>query len=450
MRIRLGMPMSLCEIARAVGGEVFGNDQKITHITTDSREIQKYDLFIAIQGERFDGEEYVPEAINKSAVPMSRFELEKGIRVAKTRDALLLLAGYYISKLKKLKYKIAITGSVGKTTTKNFLKIILSEQYKTHANEGNYNNEIGMPLSVLSAPEDTAVLICELGMNHAGEIARMSGVLRPDIAVITNIGSSHIGNLGSREAIAKAKLEVAEYINNGVLLAPDSEPLIANAGNTIRFSTSNPYADFYLSYIGKKNISILKNGKELLNTNCAFSEQYLQISLLISTAIAALINLPNDVIKRGILQISQKNIRQKIVSRDKYNFYTDFYNSSPESVFAAIDTIMKSEEFTQKSVLLGDILELGNYSEVMHQEIGKRMCEYALHHIFLFGPMSKHIFDGAVDAGFPLERIFLNENLNAPEITAQQIKDFCTDNEIILMKASRLIKLERVLDYFPE
>ncbi len=451
MRIRLGIPMSIGEIAESARGIVFGNrDRKVTHITTDSREALTGDLFIAIEGERFNGESFVNEAICQGAIPMSKARYAEGILVSDTRAALLSLTGYYIGKLRALKYKVAVTGSVGKTTTKEFLKVLLSESYKTHASEGNYNNEIGMPMSVLTAPPDTEVLICELGMNHAGEIAKMASVLRPNIAIITNIGSSHIGNLGSREAIAKAKLEVTEYIDNGVALIPKNEPLLACVKNKATFSISDAKADFSLACKGKNDITFYKNGSDFLSEKFSFSEEHLRLSLLISVATASLVNVSAASIKRGVLKISRENIRQKVISRENFNFCTDFYNSSPESVFAALDSIVKLDGFPQKSALLGDILELGEHAEAIHKEIGRRLCDYGLCRLYLFGPLSRYIRDGAVEGGFPLGQIFSNEDADSPHITAKQIRDNSTEREIILMKASRGMRLERVLDCFAD
>lgn len=443
----LGIPLTLKEIAASVGGITHSNNI-INYITTDSREIVDGDLFIALDGKRNDGENYVYETIKKGAIPMSKSEYRNGITVVDTRAALLLLAEYYANRLENIRQKIAITGSVGKTTTKEFLRVILSKSYLTHASYGNYNNEIGMPLSILSAPANTEMLICELGMNHSGEIRKMANVLRPDIAIITNIGSSHIGNLGSREAIAKAKLEICENMINGVTLVPHSEPLLSSVNNAVTFSTSEADADFYLTNNEDKKITIYNSGKKFLSTDFIFNDAHLLTCLLIAVAAASLSGASAHNIKAGISEISGENIRQNLIRCKNFNFYIDFYNSSAESLFAALSSLNKLNNFPKKSALIGDILELGEFAESIHYEIGRQICKYNLHRLYLFGPLSKHIMKGALKSNFPLERIFINDDVDAPSITVRQIRENSHADEVILMKASRSLKLERILNAF--
>lgn len=447
MRIKLGFPLTEREIAACVGG-IAHNDNTIEYITTDSREVMRGDLFIALDGEKYNGENYVCDVIKKGAIPMSQASRNVGITVYNTREALLLLAGCYIKRLKNLKHRIAITGSVGKTTTKEFMRVILAEEYKIHASHENYNNEIGMPLSILSAYDDTEVLVCELGMNHSGEIRRMANILLPEIAVITNIGSSHIGNLGSREAIAKAKLEITENTANKVTLVPTDERLLSSAKNKITFSLNDHGSNFTLLVRKDNYITIYKNGEPILSERFAFRDTHLYTSLLISIAVATLTGESIANIKRGVIKISAENIRQKMIFGKRFNFCADFYNSSPESLFAALDSLMRLDNFASKSALIGDILELGDFAESIHYEIGRRLCKYNLHRLYLFGPLSINTLKGAVDSGFPLERIFINDNIDSPHITVDQIKQNSNSNEIILMKASRALKLERILEYF--
>ena len=194
MRIKLGIPLTLREIREAIGTPLqIAPDATIKYISTDTRDLCEGDLFIALKGDRYDGEDFTDLAKSKGAYVMSRTS-GFDISAPDTRDALIFLCSYYINNIRKKKYKIAISGSVGKTTTKELCKILLGTKYKVHATEGNLNNEIGMPLTVLSAPEDTEVIICEMGMNHKGEISKMSKAFQPDLAVITIIGHAHIGN----------------------------------------------------------------------------------------------------------------------------------------------------------------------------------------------------------------------------------------------------------------
>ena len=396
MRIKLGMPLMLSEIADMVGEEKPALDREITHVSTDTRELFSGDLFIVQSG----GEIYLDDAIKMGAVVLSE------------RNFLLEFAGEYIKKLPYILYRIGITGSVGKTTTKEMLKSILKERFKVHANEGNLNNHIGMPMSILSAPPDTEILIMEMGMNHMGEIKVLSECLRPNIAVITNIGTSHIGNLGSRENISRAKLEILSGMDSGVLFVPYDEPLLS----------SQPGA-----------INVYSESRKAMERN---------ISMAISVAEFIGLRRPE------LLSISTDNIRQKMVFRKNHCFLTDYYNSSYESVLALIESAKEDKQYPKHALVIGDILELGEYCRDIHYRVGKlaRPCDFE--HLFLFGEYAEFIYRGALENGFNKDKIFINSNLDRPDITAEQIKANCDENELILMKASRGVRLERILDYF--
>ena len=396
MRIKLGMPLMLSEIAGMVGEEKPALDTEITHISTDTRELFSGDLFIVQPG----GEIYLDDAIKMGAVVLSE------------RNFLLELAGEYIKNLPYILYRIGITGSVGKTTTKEMLKGILQKRYKVHANEGNFNNHIGMPMSILSAPPDTEILIMEMGMNHIGEIKVLSECLRPNIAVITNVGTSHIGNLGSRENIAQAKLEILSGMDSGVLFVPYDEPLLS----------SQPGA-----------INVYSESRKAMERN---------ISMAISVAEFIGLHHPE------LLSISTENIRQKMVFKKNHCFLADYYNSSYESVLALIESAREDKQYPKHALVLGDILELGEYCRDIHYRVGKLVKPLDFEHLFLLGEYAEFIYRGALENRFNKDKIFINSNLDRPDITAEQIKANCDKDELILMKASRGVRLERILDYF--
>ena len=225
MRAELEFSLPLSEIISATRGfaAVYLENREIKAITTDTRDMKSGDLFIALPGKNFDGESFWPEAEAAGAICISR-SYKGGILVYDTEAALCSIASLYRKKLTTLKNVIGITGSVGKTTTKEFLKVLLSGSKKVHANKGNFNNHIGVAHTILTCPADAEILIAEMGMNHSGEIKISSLMLRPDIAIITKIGTAHIGNLGSTEMIAKAKMEITEGLpESGVLIIPYGE-----------------------------------------------------------------------------------------------------------------------------------------------------------------------------------------------------------------------------------
>lgn len=449
MRIELGVPLTLKQISDMCGGKsMIGDDPIIRHISTDSRTLYPDDLFISLYGSRFNGDDFILAAKKIGAYVLSSRKNDCDIFHENTRDALLHLAHSYKESLPYLLYNIAITGSVGKTTTKEFLKLLLSGKYPTHASRENHNNEIGMPMSILEAKQDTKALIMEMGMNSLGEISRLSKCLEPSIAVITNIGTAHIGKLGSRNAIARAKLEVTDGMKNGILLYPKDEELIVYQGRKKTFSKTNPNADYFIKRTADDQIEIQSQGKVICSSRFDLWEDY-HLDCLVS-AVGAAIEAevcPQDISER-ISYISRLNTRQKVISTSKYIFYSDCYNASLESMLAVISAFSKSNIQGKKSLLLGDILELGDHRRDIHMSIGKAINRETVNNLFLFGNHSYEIGLGAIKNNFPMERIFTVTNESTPQAIASLISLHCDEGEHILMKASRGIMLERVLNYF--
>ncbi len=449
MRVKLGIPMKLFEIAHAVGGRtITAKNAIIKNISTDSRETEAGDLFIAIKGEKNDGEAFVTDARKRGGYILSRSPDHSDILHPDGRSALLSLASYYNKNLPYILYRIGITGSVGKTTTKEFLKILLSCKYITHASAGNFNNEIGLPLSILSAKRESQILIMEMGMNHRGEIKRLSECLCPNIGIITNIGTAHIGNLGSRECIAKAKLEITSGMKDGLLLVPDDEPLLECNMKRASFSLTSIDSNYLLQSDTDGEISLFKNRELYAKSPFALGGEHHRKCLLAAASAAVEIGLSPEELSLGISSISDDNIRQKVFYRENYYFYADFYNASRESVLACIESARVERTASRKSLLLGDILELGDMSQAIHHEIGNAISPHIFDNLFLFGNLINEVALGAIEIGFPVEKIFINHDLSKPEICAEQIRSSCHTGELIFMKASRAIRLERVLDCF--
>ncbi len=450
MRIKLGVPLSLQEIAYASKGQIKkGENAIISAVTTDTREMDRGDLFIALKGKNFDGENYTQQAKRMGCYTLSSSSQSADIYHPRTSEALLCLAEYYSKNLPYILYNIGITGSVGKTTTKEFLKIILSQKFKTHSSVENFNNEIGMPMSILAAPKKSEILIMEMGMNHIGEISRLSKCLHPNIGIITNIGTAHIGNLGSRENIAKAKLEIQDGMMGGKMFVPYEEPLLFSARNKITFSSDNSAADYSLiKNESRQYLHLTKNGKPHLDVSFSLAGEHNRKCLVAAIAVATDLGISPKGLTQGVSQISSDNIRQKRVVRENYTFYADLYNASFESVMSCIKNAEEMVKSKNKSLVLGDILESGNMSQSLHFDIGKSINQKEFNYIFLFGIESKNIMLGAIEGGFPSERIFFNDDISSPQKTAEQIRTNCPANEAIFMKGSRGMKLERILDCF--
>lgn len=451
MRITLSSPLMLGQISDAINGKpTINRNIPIKNITTDSRDLYPGDLFIAIKGERFNGEDFVNEAIEKAAYTLSSSNTSYGIIHNNTTNALLLLAREYIKTLPLLLYNIAITGSVGKSTVKEFLKILLSTKYKNHASKGNYNNQIGLPLSILSSPQDTEILIMEMGMNHPGEIKALSECQRPNLAIITNIGTSHIGNLGSREAIAKAKLEITEGMKTKRLIIPYGEPLLSHEQNSFTFSISNRAADLFLTARKDGKIEVYRYGDLICEATFGVMGDHNLECLAAAVAAALETGLDLECLKEGISLISTHNTRQSVIFRENRTFYADYYNASRESIIAFINWAKIMVPTNEKGLLLGDILELGKHFDQIHFDLGCAISKNDFTNLFLFGSSSEIIKSGAIKNGFPLNNIFINPDLNNPQLTAEQIKRFSPPSHPIFLKASRGIRLERIINCFQE
>ncbi|MBQ8321046.1 MAG: UDP-N-acetylmuramoyl-tripeptide--D-alanyl-D-alanine ligase [Clostridia bacterium] len=444
MRIRLDIPLKLSEIKDAICAEGNITEDTVSHIVTDSRECFSGDLFIALCGRDDNGEHYVRDAALKGAYIITTQSIDDALTVSDTLLALLELAKYYKSKLKKLKYTVAITGSVGKTTTKEFLKIICDGKYKTHATRGNENNLLGVPLTILCADADTEILILEMGMNHIGEISLLSRCAAPDISVITNIGTAHIGILKSRDNIAKAKLEIKDGMKGGRLILPYGEELLYEQERAHYFSSKSKDADIYIIY-KEGNVTVFDKDGYYTAPFKPTGEHNLEC-LCAAVLAAEDADISKDIIARQISLISCENTRQTIIPLNKFYILADYYNASYESVRAALDQLLSLEGYTVKSALLGTVLELGDMSEEIHIKIGRYAAKKNLNNLYLYGEYAKSIREGAIDAGYPENKIFINENRDDPRRTALQISRNGTEGEIILFKASNAVRLGKVLE----
>ena len=452
MRILLGVPLTIGEITEATKGisKLYDKNTLISHITTDSREVSPGDLFIALDGEVASGELYLDEAIKKGAFVLSRTGT-RGITVKDTLVALGTLSGFYKrKKLTSLIHTLAITGSVGKTTTKEFARCICSVRYITHATKGNFNNLIGVPLTILSAPANTEILITEIGMNHIGEIKQISSFVEPDIAIITNIGTSHIGNLGSRECIAKAKSEITFGMRSGVVIVPYDEPLLSHLPSRTPVSYENVIQEGY-SVITKLEsekesvCSFIRSGEKSIELKLQIAGRHNLYCLGMAASAMDIIGLTFNEIMRGVEKITPQILNRRFIMFKDFSVLDDSYNSSVESVEAALDTL-KLYEGVKRSALLGDMLELGKSTEAYHKKIGRLAAMSGLTNLYVFGVYSPFIKAGAIEAGMNPLRIFQNSDITSPMITAEQIHKNHENGEIILFKASHALRLSEICE----
>lgn len=453
MKITLDTPMKLSRLLSEVPkANLPEEDPTIFAVVTDSREAGPGDLFFALCGSRENGADYVGEALAKGALAVTNRTFPGAVLVSDPERALLAAAKQYRTTLTSCRAAIAVTGSAGKSTTKEFLSSLLADTFVVHATKGNENNRIGVSYTLLSAPAATQILICELGMNARGEIAPLSEAVRPDLAVITSVGCAHIGNLGSRTLIAKEKADVTAGMHGGTVLVPAEEPLLDEIPGRKTFSVSTEDADYRLEKIeeqpGKTTLRLrTENGKSRPFTVRLFGDA--NLSCLAAAVAAALeVGVPENKIPDLAEKIPPEKTRQRLLRTSDICFLDDSYNASPEAVLSAL-SLFRYYGNRPKSALLGDMLELGGETERLHRKIGRAAAKAGIRNLYTFGVYGRFLAEGAEEGGLSSSHVFCNFDVCAPAVTAKQIFDHRTPGELILCKGAHALALSRVFDEMP-
>ena len=437
-------------IALNVQGHNTTDDTQITRIVTNSANATKGCLFFALAKNEAQNKLHAQEALEKGAHVIADTDVKGGIYVPSSPYALLSLAKYYKqTRLKNLIHTVAITGSNGKTTTKEILTRLLRPSFKTHSTEGNQNNTLGVSYTILSAPLSTEVLVIEAGMNHSGELRLLSEAIAPSICIITNVGTAHIGNLGSRKAIADAKLEITECLSPvGHTIIPYGESLLSSAKSPITVSLSEANADVRLLIKAcacqKTTFDLCADGDEYTGLEASLTEEHQMKNLSLALAASLLLQMDEKHLRAALLCLSEDLQRHKFITLNSFTILDDSYNASLESVASSLKILNSSKGV--KSILLGDVKELGEYDEQIHRKIGKIIAEFNPKNLYLIGVSVRYVMMEAIRCGFPSERICYNPDANNPQATAVHILNNHVRGETILFKASRAMKLERVID----
>lgn len=446
------------EIAEMAGGtlleEAFG-ERLIKGVSTDSRALKKDQLFIPLAGERFNGHAFAEQAFQAgvSAVLWNRNEPNPPegravIIVDDTLEALQRLAKAYLDQLDV--QVIGVTGSNGKTTTKDMIHAVLNTEYKVHKTEGNYNNHIGMPLTILAMPEDTDIAVLEMGMSAKGEIDFLTRLARPDIAVITNIGESHLLELGSREGIAEAKLEIVNGLSkDGMLIYIGDEPLLSEKIVHPPYHTKTfgegPGADYQLEDAKQteEGASFRVKGISTGFFIPVLGKHNVKNAL---AAIAAgdLLNVSRANIAEGLKTLKVTGMRLELVkTQDGLAVINDAYNASPTSMKAAIELVEQLDGYGKKLLVLGDMLELGENEKAFHEDIGQSIDPDVIEYVFAYGELGEYIAKGALQH-FPENRVF-HFSRDDKDSLIRELKEKANAGDVILVKASRGMKLEDVI-----
>lgn len=451
------MEMTFNEILNAIDGEVIikSEDVSFNKLCIDTRKIEKNNVFLAIKGANFNGNDFALKALEAGAsiviideVKFNLNEIEnKGtiVKVKNTREALLNLAKFYRKKL-GLKV-VGVTGSTGKTSTKDLIAALLSHKYKVFKTKGNFNNDIGLPLMILELTSKDDVAVLEMGMSSLGEIELLADVARPDIAVITNIGLSHIENLKTQENILKAKMEISTFFNKENTLIINAEDKLLKNVYSNRFKVEkigyNHEYDVYASNIilKEEETEFLAHafGEEAV-FNLPMAGKHNVLNTMLAIEVANCLNVSFEEMIKGLENLEATSMRLQVIKKEGLIIINDCYNASPDSMKSSLDVLSAYKDY-RKVAILGDMYELGEESEKAHFEVG----EYAkdkLDILIVIGRYIKNFKDG-----------FNNDNIimyKTKEECIKELKNIVKLNDVVLIKASRGVKLEDVVKKLEE
>lgn len=444
--------ITLEQAAAWCGGQVSPKYKDVTFLgaNNDTRKLEPGQLFIALQGAR-DGHEFIPAALEKGAAAVLCTHCDgdyPAIVVADTRIALGDIARH---ERQRLGVKVVgITGSVGKSTTKEMVASVLSGTYRVSKTPVNHNNDIGMPMAILAMPEDTQVAVLEMGMNHFGEIAYLSGIAKPDVAVIVNIGTMHIEHLGSMEGILQAKLEILEGMNeNGKVVLNGDDSLLWNQHKTLSGVT----------YFGVNNSSCAVRGADVqeveggLSFGVTWQDRHFAVQLplegkhyvsdaLAAVAVGVCLDVDPEDITRRLETFHNMEGRQEIYKAGEYTIIKDCYNAGPESMAAALEVLANRPG--RRVAVLGDMLELGVCAQAEHYKVGRLAAE-KIDLLFAYGPNSQRMLKGAITGGMPATKAHAFEDRSK---LVAALKQYAKPGDVLLFKGSRGMHMEIALDLF--
>ncbi len=452
------------KIAEVTAGELLWGDPEgdVSGISIDTRTLTSGMAFFAIKGERVDGHDYLEAALgagctalvvereNALAKEISRPTGTSLIKVEDTERALQDLAAWYLSLFDV--HKIGITGSTGKTTTKEMLFHILSEKYKTVCNQGNFNNLIGLPLSVFQVDSATEAAVFEMGMDRLGEIHRLAEIVRPDAAIITNIGVSHLERLGSRENILKAKTEICDFMNweNTLIINEDNDLLSGHCfggkHNTVTVGQGEK-AEVQISGLkdmGERGIEFrVRRGEESRMFRMGSPGLHNSINAALAVATAQVFGISMEEAASGLSKLSATDKRLHIKELSGIKIIDDTYNASPDSMIAALD-VLSSIKNTRKMAILGDMFELGEKEEEYHRQIGEYASKKGIHVVLSVGKNAELITLAAKEGGIQAFH-FSNK-----EMLKSVLPQWVRKGDAILIKGSRGMAMDEIVKHLED
>jgi len=443
------------EIIKATNAQLFGCPGVISGVSTDSRKIEKGDLFVALRGDIFDGHNFVETAYEKGAAAiLGERRMEVNLPQFIVRNSLTAYQQLANFNRRKINVPvIGITGTNGKTTVKEMIDAILKSVGNPLTSEANFNNHIGVPMTLLKLKKEHTHAVIEMGMNHLGEIKVLSEIAQPDAAVITSIGRGHLEFLGSVENVMKAKLEILDGMKKNSTIALPAESKFFNemkraADNfkilsfgdngkaDVNFIVENFNENGCAGFLTYKKKSVKTNINLIGKHNCR------NAAAAAAAVIALNENIPLENIAAGLSNLKSVNLRCQITEENGVKFILDCYNANPDSTRAAVELLSSIESSGKKIAALGDMLELGEKSARFHFEIGKFAAEKNTDVIITAGVFAKYIADGALDAGMTKENIIISKSVDD---AAMILKKKIQKGDVVLIKASRRAHFEKLL-----
>jgi UDP-N-acetylmuramoyl-tripeptide--D-alanyl-D-alanine ligase len=446
---------TLKEIQEMAKGEEIASEYReimVEGVSKDTREDMSGKLYIPIIGENFNGHQFVQQAIVEKGAVASLWQKDQPeppsdmnlIFVEDTIEALQHLASSYRDQI-GMKV-VGITGSNGKTTTKDMVTSLLQTTFNVHKTAGNYNNHIGLPLTILSMKEDTEVAVLEMGMSGRGEIELLSHIAKPDAAIITNIGESHMQELGSREGIAEAKLEIAAGLKpGGKLIINGDEPLLKNKVADYECDVITFGLNDENDYVAQ-DIVLKGNGTQFIIEETAYMIPVLGAhnvtNALASIVVGEIFGVNEENRKKGLEKVSLTAMRNEVVETSGgWTVINDAYNASPTSMKAAIDLLGSLTGYAKKIAVLGDMLELGDLEISFHQEVGRYVQDKGIDFVFTYGVLGKSIAEGAaVVLGSEKVKSYTDKQA----LLVDLLKVLQPD-DVVIVKGSRGMRLEEVV-----
>ncbi len=448
--------MTLQNIAEACRGELHGSRKsrrEASCVVIDSRKIEKNGIFIATKGERADGHDFIPQVAQKGALGVvCEKEPENSdipyILVRDSFQALKDIAEFYRRELSIP--VIGITGSVGKTSTKEMIASVLSEGFCVLKTEGNFNNEVGLPLTILRIRKEHEAAVLEMGISNFGEMHRLSKIARPDMCVITNIGQCHLENLGSREGVLRAKSEILDYANpeGHVFINGDDDVLcrIKKKGiyEPVRFG-QNPVNEVFASNVTNRGLlgskAVIHMGLEVFPIEIPLPGIHMVNNALAAAAVGKCMGLTREQIQAGILKAEAVGGRSHVISLPAYTVIDDCYNANPISMKAAIDLLTMA--IGRKVAVLGDMFELGEGENKLHEEVGNYAAQKEIDVLIFTGTLSKWMCEGAHEANKKSEIHYFDTK----DAMLDSLREILKPGDSILVKASHGMQFEEVIRF---